>query len=84
MPKWRKPPVPKCDGDDRQLLVLQRDLGSLRVPPFVALIAFSLLFGLTLLCLHWRERDLQEQAAKVADEADAITRAAAENEPEKV
>jgi hypothetical protein len=84
VPYGAKPPTPKCDGEDRQLLVLRKDLGSLRVPPFVSLIAFSLLFGLTLLCLHWRERDLQEQAARVADEADAITKAAAENEPEKV
>jgi hypothetical protein len=84
VPYGAKPPVPKCDGDARQLLVLRRDLGSLRVPPFVAFLAFSLLFGLTLLCLHWRERDLQEQAAKVADEADAITKAAAESTPEPV
>ena len=56
-PAWRptevpfgaKPPVPKCATGERQLLVLERDLGSLRVPPFVAFIAFSLLFGLTLL-----------------------------------
>lgn len=84
VPYGSKPPTPKCENDERQLLILERDLGSLRVPPFVSLIAFSLLFGLTLLCLHWRERDLQEQAQRVADEADAITRAAAEHEPEKV
>jgi hypothetical protein len=81
VPFGAKPPTPKCADDSRQLLVLRRDLGSLRVPPFVALIAFSLLFGLTLLCLHWRERDLQEQAAKVTGEADAITKAAAEDAP---
>ena len=62
----------------------RRDLGSLRVPPFVAFLAFSLLFGLTLLSLHWRERDLQEAAARVAGEADAITKAAAESTPEPV
>lgn len=85
VPFGAKPPVPKCADDTRQLLVLRRDLGSLRVPPFVAFIAFSLLFGLTLLSLHWRERDLQEQAAKVTGEADAITKAAAETPtPEKV
>ena len=84
VPYGAKPPTPKCAPGDRQVLVLRRDLGSLRVPPFVAFLAFSLLFGLTLLCLHWRERDLQEQAAKVAGEAEAITKAAAENTPEKV
>ena len=84
VPYGAKPPTPKCAPGDRQVLVLRRDLGSLRVPPFVAFIAFSLLFGLTLLSLHWRERDLQDQAAKVAGEAEAITKAAAENTPEKV
>jgi hypothetical protein len=83
VPFGAKPPVPKCGDDTRQVLVLRRDLGSLRVPPFVAFLAFSLLFGLTLLALHWRERDLQE-AARVTDEADAITKAAAESTPEKV
>ena len=84
VPYGAKPPVPKCDPEGgTQLLVLRRDLGSLRVPPFVAFIAFSLLFGLTLLALHWRERDLQE-AARVTDEADAITKAAAESTPEPV
>jgi hypothetical protein len=57
------PPEPKCASDARKVLVLERDLGSLRVPPFVALLASSLLFGLCLLALHWRERDLQEAAA---------------------
>lgn len=84
VPYGDKPPTPKCGDDTRQVLVLERDLGSLRVPPFVALLAFGLLFGLSLLCLHWRERDLQDQAAKVAGEAEAITKAAAENTPEKV
>jgi hypothetical protein len=84
VPYGAKPPVPKCAPGERQLLVLERDLGSLRVPPFVAFLGFSLLFGLTLLSLHWRERDLQEQAARVAGEADAITRAAAESTPEPV
>jgi len=85
VPYGAKPPTPKCAPGDRQVLVLERDLGSLRVPPFVAFIAFSLLFGLTLLALHWRERDLQEQAARVAGEAEAITEAAAtESTPEPV
>lgn len=84
VPYGAKPPKPKCGDTGTQLLVLRRDLGSLRVPPFVAFLAFSLLFGLTLLSLHWRERDLQEAAARVAGEADAITKAAAESTPEPV
>ncbi|MGZ4797193.1 MAG: hypothetical protein ACXV8T_14990 [Acidimicrobiia bacterium] len=66
VPFGAKPPTPKCSSTDpQQILVLERDLGSLRVPPLVGFLAFSLLFGLSLLCLHWRERDLQE-AAKAA------------------
>ena len=84
VPFGAKPPTPKCADDTRQVLVLEKDLGSLRVPPFVAFLASALLLGLSLLCLHWRERDLQDQAAKVAGEAEAITRAAADREPETV
>ena len=60
------PPAAQCTSnpDDRGFLVLQRDLGSLRVPPFVAFISSVLLFGLGLLALHWREKD--QRAAKKA------------------
>ena len=37
-------------------VVLVRDLGSLRVPPFVAFVMSTILFGLGLLGLHWREK----------------------------
>ena len=77
VPFGAKPPVPEVRRRRAaSCSCCERDLGSLRVPPFVAFLAFSLLFGLTLLGLHWRERDLQEQAARVTDEADAITKAA--------
>lgn len=67
VPYGAKPPTPKCSTTDpKQILVLERDLGSLRVPPFVAFLAFSLLFGLSLLSLHWRERDLQEAELRAA------------------
>jgi hypothetical protein len=58
------PPAPVCDKSSKKngFLVLERDLGSLRVPPIVAWISAVLLFGLGLLSLHWRERD--EQRAK--------------------
>ena len=44
--------------------MLSRDLGSLRVPPFVAFCMFSILFVLGLLMLHWREKDEMEAEAK--------------------
>ncbi len=84
VPFGDKPPTPQCADDSRKIIVFERDLGSLRVPPFVTLLASSLLFGLALLGLHWRERDLQEQAARVAGEAEAITKAAADRDPETV
>ena len=84
VPFGEKPPAPKCADANRQVLVLERDLGSLRVPPFVTFLASVILFGLSLLALHWRERDLQEQAAKVAGEAEAITKAAADRDTETV
>ena len=77
---------PKCDdGEPINTIVFERDLGSVRVPPFVALFGSSILFILSLLGLHWRERDLQEQAAARAgrgrpgDEAPRLERT-----PEKV
>jgi hypothetical protein len=62
------PPAPTCaaPGSDESkkngFMVLERDLGSVRVPPIVAFGASSLLFALGLLMLHWRERDEQELA----------------------
>lgn len=79
------PPDPVCDKSKPiTSLVFERDLGSVRVPPFVALIGSSVLFILCLLGLHWRERDLQEQAARVQAEAENTTAAAIERTPEKV
>jgi hypothetical protein len=58
------PPEPKCDPDSDQQgwVVLERDLGSLRVPPTVAFFMFLILFGIGLLALHWREKDEMEAA----------------------
>jgi hypothetical protein len=60
------PKNPAClDGSTKSgWMILERDLGSLRVPPMVAFFAFLVLFILGLLALHWRERDEQEAAAK--------------------
>ena len=58
------PKNPAClkGSDNSGFIVLERDLGSVRIPPIVAWISSVLLFGLGLLALHWRERD--EQRAK--------------------
>lgn len=67
VPFGESPPEPRCDESQEQFaLVFERDLGSLRVPPFVAFLASGILFVLSLLGLHWRERDLQEKAAATA------------------
>ena len=84
VPFGDKPPTPQCASDARKIIVFERDLGSLRVPAFVTFLASLILFGLTLLAMQWRERDLQEQAARVAGEAEAITKAAADRDPETV
>ena len=76
------PPDPECipDSDNNGFLVLQRDLGSLRVPPIVAFIGSVLLFGLGLLALHWREKDIRAQK-KAAEAAAAADDAAPGTEP---
>jgi hypothetical protein len=58
------PPKPQCDptSDKNGFMILERDLGQLRLPPILAFICSSVLFGLGLLGLHWRERDEQEAA----------------------
>jgi hypothetical protein len=62
------PPLPpECmTGGEKGYIVLVRDLGSLRLPPFVAFVVSSILFLLGLLMLHWRERDEQEAAQAAA------------------
>jgi len=64
------PKNPPCkQGSDKSgYLVLERDLGSVRIPPIVAWISSVLLFCLGLLALHWRERDEQEAAKRVGTE----------------
>jgi len=61
------PPLPpECDtaqGAKRGFVVLERDLGSMRLPPFLAVVISLILFGLGLLALHWREKDQQALAA---------------------
>jgi len=57
------PPLPpECaPGGKQGFVILSRDLGSLRIPALVAFGMSSILFGLGLLMLHWRERDEMEK-----------------------
>ncbi len=60
-------PEPTCDPDKQATtIVLEKDLGSLRFPPFMVMISSGIMFALFLLGLHWRERDLQELAEQEA------------------
>jgi hypothetical protein len=60
------PPIPpECDDGGRTgFVILERDLGSLRVPAFVAFGMSVILFVLGLLMLHWREKDEHARAAE--------------------
>lgn len=68
-------PAPTCDkAQQPTTIVLEKDLGSLRFPPFMTMVASAILFVLSLLGLHWRERDLQELAAsEESDDSDDKT-----------
>jgi len=62
------PPEPECDPNaEAGFVVLERNLGSLRLPPVIAFFASVVLFGLGLLSLHWFERD-RRAAAKAQSE----------------
>jgi hypothetical protein len=66
------PPTPTCDTTKPvSYLVFERDLGTMRVPPLVVFVASVVLFAVSLLGLHWRERDLQEMAAEAERAAGA-------------
>jgi hypothetical protein len=77
LPFGLPPPTPVCDPTSAKsgFAILKFNYGSLRIPPFVAFLCSSILFGLGLLALHWREKD--ERATKAAAE-----RASALPEPE--
>lgn len=67
------PPTPECDpAEPTEFVILRYDYGSLRVPPIVAFISSLLCFGLSLLALHWWERDAK--AAKQAAAAPPVRR----------
>jgi hypothetical protein len=82
------PPLPpQCSNDPDAIngyVVLVRDLGSLRVPAFVALGASLILFILGLLCLHWREKDEREAEEAKRAPAPAAVPASDDSELAKV
>jgi hypothetical protein len=53
-------------GAPHQFLVLQRDYGSIRLPPAMYLMGSILLFILSLLGLHWYEKDLRARRRAAA------------------
>ncbi len=57
---------PTKDADPTKPLysvILVRNLGSMRLPPIVTFLGSALLFGLSLLALHWHEQNQREAAA---------------------
>ena len=62
--------------------MLFRDLGSLRVPPFVAFFMSLILFVLGLLMLHWREQDEQKPRRSAAAAAAGPVAVPDPDEPE--
>jgi len=78
------PPPPEClKGGKTGWVILERDLGSLRVPPFVAFGMAVILFSLGLLMLHWREKD-EMALAKEKEEQEKEKSAAPTPVPVKV
>jgi hypothetical protein len=70
------PPLPpECDPQGKSgWVILERDLGSLKIPAIAAFLAFLISFILGLLFLHWYERDEQEaEVAKAALEAETVS-----------
>lgn len=60
---------PSDENAESGFMVLERDLGSIRVPPMVAFGGTTLLFILGLCLLHWREKDEQDAEQRAASTA---------------
>ncbi|MGB2757868.1 MAG: hypothetical protein WBD02_09430 [Acidimicrobiia bacterium] len=58
-----------CDPEapNTRSLVLIRDLGNLKRPPFLYFLSGAILFALSLLMLHWREKDQRQAESKASD-----------------
>lgn len=74
------PPTPECDPNEpAEWVVVIEDLGGQRLPQFVFLGGFWILFGLSLLALHRYEREF---AGTTEPEADTQNGGAGGDEPE--
>ena len=63
-----------CDeAEHNGFVVLERNLGDVRFPPFVAFASSVILFVLGLLMLHWYEKDRKEHRRRRAQAAAATT-----------
>jgi hypothetical protein len=59
--------TPRClPGAPKRYLILQHDLGSIRLPPLIYLIGSSVVFALSLLSLQWYEKDLRARRREAA------------------
>ena len=63
------PPDPECapngsvEAENNGFVVLEYNLGDVRLPPIIAFASSAILFILGLLMLHWYEKDRKAQAA---------------------
>lgn len=66
------PPAPECapngslEAENNGFVVLEYNLGDVRLPPIIAFASSVLLFALGLLMLHWHEKDRKTLDAAVA------------------
>jgi hypothetical protein len=75
VPFGQPPATPKCDpGQGTKVAVLVYDYGSIRLPPVCYLFGSIILFIISMLGLHWYEKDLLErQKAEAAAKLSPVT-----------
>ena len=84
------PPAPECapdgsaEADKNGFVVLEFNLGDVRLPPIIAFGSSVILFVLGLLMLHWWEKDRRALAAATAAAAATATTPARVREPANV
>jgi hypothetical protein len=67
VPFGEPPAKPKCDpAQQKKVAVLVYDYGSIRLPPVCYLFGSIILFILSMLGLHWYEKDERERARQAA------------------
>jgi hypothetical protein len=67
IPFGQPPPTPEADpAKPVKVVVLERNLGSIRLPQYLTVLGSGLLFGLCLLSMHRMERAAQAAAAAPA------------------